>query len=67
MMRNLDHANIPLIFDFYSDENNYYIISEFYNGGEMFEFINKNGPLNEKLALISNRILFYLIMNFVKI
>jgi calcium-dependent protein kinase len=35
----MDHANIVKLFEVYNDENQYYLVSEFCDGGELFEKI----------------------------
>jgi calcium-dependent protein kinase len=50
VLKGLDHPNIMKVMEFYQDDNHFYIVSEFYNGGELFEKINKNGSFSEKEA-----------------
>lgn len=58
ILKNLDHPNIIKIYDFYYDNNNYYIINEFIKGGELFEIINSIGVFTEAFAaLIMKQIL----------
>lgn len=40
IIKTLDHPNIYKIFEFYSDDDNYYLITEYLEGGELFEFIS---------------------------
>ena len=44
----MDHPNIYKIFSFYSNENNYNIITELCSGGELYDEIIKKAPFNEK-------------------
>ncbi|CAG9320382.1 unnamed protein product [Blepharisma stoltei] len=50
ILSKLDHPNILKIYEFYQDEKNYYIITEFCSGGELFEKIIRDGNLSEGLA-----------------
>ena len=38
-MTTLDHPNILKVFEFYVDENNFYIVTELCTGGELFHRI----------------------------
>ena len=42
ILKKLDHPNIVKIFEFYDDEENYYIITEFCKYGELYRYINKD-------------------------
>jgi len=46
----LDNPNILKIFDFYYDDKNYYIITEYLRGGELFDKILQVGFFSEKMA-----------------
>lgn len=35
----MDHPNIIRMYEFFEDENNFYMITEICNGGEVFEEI----------------------------
>ena len=39
LIQELDHPNIFNIIEFYKDDNFYYLISEFCEGGELFDYI----------------------------
>lgn len=41
MMKFIDHPNIYKVFDFIEDDKNFYIISEFLEGGEFFAFLTQ--------------------------
>ena len=43
----LTHPNIMQIFEFYDDLKNFYIVSEFCSGGELFDTITEKGVLTE--------------------
>lgn len=52
ILKRLDHPNILKIYDFYYDSRNFYIITEFCRGGELFDKINELGAFSEKTAAI---------------
>lgn len=39
IIKTLDHPNIFKTFEFYQDDNNFYLITEYLEGGELFEYI----------------------------
>ena len=45
-----DHPNIMKILEFYQDDAQFYIVSEFYNGGELFERIVSMKHFSERMA-----------------
>lgn len=45
LISTLSHPNIVKYIDFYEDENNYYIIYEMINGGELFYYTQSNNVL----------------------
>jgi calcium-dependent protein kinase len=50
ILKKLIHPNIMQIFEFYEDKKNFYIITEFCEGGELFDKIVEKGYLNESEA-----------------
>jgi calcium-dependent protein kinase len=46
----LSHPNIMQIYEFFEDEKNFYIVSEFCGGGELFEKISNQGAFSETIA-----------------
>ena len=53
-----EHPNIIKIIEYYKDEINYYIITEYISGGELYEVISKCNKFNEsKAAYIMRQIL----------
>lgn len=50
ILRALDHPNIIKLHEYYQDEMNYYIITEFCGGGELFERILTQGSISESTA-----------------
>ncbi|CAD8144278.1 unnamed protein product [Paramecium pentaurelia] len=49
-MKQLNHKNIVKFLDFYETQNNFYIISEFCNGGDLRDIIKK-GKLDSKSVI----------------
>ena len=52
IIKELDHPNIFRIFEFYKDEENYYLITEYLEGGELFDFISVTKDLNEQKVFV---------------
>lgn len=50
LLKEIDHPNVMKIFEYYEDEYYMYIVSEYYAGGELFDFIQANGAISEQLA-----------------
>lgn len=50
ILKKLIHPNIMQIFEFYEDKKNFYIITEFCDGGELFDKIVEKGTLSESEA-----------------
>lgn len=50
ILAKLSHPNIMQIFEFYDDSSNFYIVSEFCSGGELFDCISDKGAFSEKEA-----------------
>ena len=50
ILRALDHPNIIKLHEYYQDDLNYYIITEFCGGGELFERILAQGTISEAQA-----------------
>ena len=50
ILKSLDHPNIIKIFDLYEDSKNYYLITEYCSGGELFDRIQKNAVFTEREA-----------------
>ena len=46
ILKKIDHQNVVKIYEFYMDAENYYLITEYCPGGDLFEQI-KNVPLSE--------------------
>lgn len=43
ILKNLDHPNIIKFFEYYTDENNVYLVMEYCAGGELFNKIKRGG------------------------
>jgi len=39
ILKGLDHPNIVKLYELYQDDNNYYLITEYCTGGELFDKI----------------------------
>jgi serine/threonine protein kinase len=50
LLKSTDHPNIIKIFDLYEDKSNYYIITEYCSGGELYDRIKKLHTFSEKQA-----------------
>lgn len=45
-----DHPNIVKVYEFTEDENNFNIVMEYCQGGELFDYIGKKGTFTEGMA-----------------
>lgn len=50
IIKTLDHPNIFKIFEFYQDEGHYYLVTEFLEGGELFEYISSRKSMDEAVV-----------------
>lgn len=50
LLKELDHPNILKIHELYQDAKNYYIISEYLEGGELFDRLQSSKVFTEKMA-----------------
>lgn len=50
ILKKLDHPNILKIYEFYFDSKNFYIVTEYCKGGELFDKITELGTFSEKTA-----------------
>jgi calcium-dependent protein kinase len=46
----LDHPNIVKLYEIYQDQKNIYLITEYLEGGELFDLILKTKHFNENIA-----------------
>ena len=52
IIKHLDHPNIFKIYEFFLDDYNYYLVTEFLEGGELFTYISQQKSFNEKDAFL---------------
>ena len=50
ILKSLDHPNIVRLYEMYLDDKNFYVISEYCEGGELFNRIKKSKFLSEKIV-----------------
>ena len=50
MLKTLDHPNVLKYYECYSDENNYYLVTEFCEGGDLLSYIVKQQGFDEYQA-----------------
>ena len=52
ILKKLSHPNIVRIYEFYESSNNFYLINEYCDGGELFYYINKKNLSEQQLSII---------------
>jgi calcium-dependent protein kinase len=50
ILKNLDHPNIIKLYELYQDSKNYYLITEYCCGGELFDRIKSIQFFSERMA-----------------
>lgn len=50
ILKKIDHPNIVRIFEFFNTEDGYYLITEYFSGGELFREIVDKAPFSESIA-----------------
>lgn len=50
LLVNLNHPNIIKVYEYFQDEKNYYVVEEYAEGGELYEFLYKLDDFNERIA-----------------
>ena len=50
ILKTMDHPNIVRMYEMYSDEKSFYLISEYCEGGELFDRIKKVKSFSESMA-----------------
>ena len=50
ILKGLDHPNVVKIYEYFEDAKRFYIVTQFIEGGELFDEIIKKGSFNEKEA-----------------
>ncbi|OMJ95641.1 hypothetical protein SteCoe_887 [Stentor coeruleus] len=48
VLKMLDHPNIIKLYEFFEDDNSYYLVTDYLSGGELLDYILKNKVLSEK-------------------
>lgn len=51
ILKTIKHPNIPIIYDQYEDECAFYIVEEYIEAQNLFDYIRDNGVLSESLAI----------------
>lgn len=51
VLSQLDHPNIIRIFEFYESENSLYLVTEYLDGGELFDKISEKECFKEEEAM----------------
>ena len=52
ILKKLSHPNIVRIYEFYESNNNFYLINEYCDGGELFNYINKSTLNEQQLSVL---------------
>lgn len=47
ILREIDHPNLIKLDSVYETKNSYYLLFELFSGGNLFDYIKKNGPFSE--------------------
>lgn len=50
LLKNIDHPHIIRIYEVYNDTKNFYLITEFCEGGDIFSIIQRQEEFSEKIA-----------------
>ena len=57
-LKDLDHPNVLQMYEFFADDNHYYIVTELCSGGELFDEIINRGTFSERdAALLMSKLL----------
>lgn len=51
LLRSIDHPHIIRIFEFFTDDKNFYLITEYCEGGDIFSMIQKASSFSERTAI----------------
>ena len=49
-LKTLDHPNVIKLYELFEDEDSVYLVQEFCDGGELFDYIVENDHLSEGIA-----------------
>lgn len=52
ILKRLDNSNVMKVFEFYEDDNMYYLVTELFTGGELIDKLASKERLGEKEASI---------------
>ena len=52
ILKKLSHPNIVRIYEFYESNNNFYLINEYCDGGELYNYINKSTLNEQQLSIL---------------
>ena len=52
ILKKLSHPNIVRIYEFYESKNNFYLINEYCDGGELYNYINKSTLNEQQLSVL---------------
>ena len=50
ILKSLDHPNILKVYEYFEDQEKYYIVMEYCKNGDVFGMLEKTGPFQEKVA-----------------
>jgi calcium-dependent protein kinase len=50
VLKMIDHPNIIKLYEFFEDDSNYYLVTDYLSGGELLDYILKNKVLSEKIT-----------------
>ncbi|OMJ67933.1 hypothetical protein SteCoe_34771 [Stentor coeruleus] len=50
VLKMLDHPNIIKLHEFFEDDSNYYLVTDYLSGGELLDFMIKNKVLSEQVT-----------------
>ncbi|CAB9507657.1 MAP kinase-activated protein kinase 2 (Fragment) [Seminavis robusta] len=58
MMAKLDHPNIAKTYELFEDNNCFYIVTDLYKGGDLFDVLEQKGTLSEyETAMVANSLI----------
>lgn len=49
-LKTLDHPNVIKLYELFEDDDSVYLVQEYWNGGELFDYIVENDHLSEGIA-----------------
>lgn len=58
VLKDLDHPNLVKVYDLYQDDECFFIVTDLYSGGDVFDILEDQGPLKEEdAAVVMNNLL----------